>query len=483
MNEKNTSGAPARRFGLAGLTAIVFGTMVGGGIFNVAQNMAIGASAPAVLAAWLATAAGILTLVVTFKILSDERPDLNAGIYEYAREGFGDYVGFNIAWGYWLCVGMGNVAYAVMLNDALGAFFPSLLDHSWPTIIFGFGFIWTMYALVVSGMRTASGVNIAMTVVKFSAIALIVALLIARFSMDEFVSGFTSPAPTEDFGAQVKNAMVIALWCFIGVEGAVMMSARAKRPRDVGRAGLIGFGCAWVLYALVSLLSYGVMSQAELAGLPNPSLAYVLKATCGPVACYFVIVSVIVSLVGSWIAWTLVCAQTPYEAAVVKIFPRRFLRVNHRGVPTRGLFVSSVFVSLFLVMVCSAEQVYIAALDLTSVMVLPAYFFSGLYLWMSTGRRGAIGARMSRGRRIGARAVGVVCTLYCLWMLYAGNLSLLLLTTVFYLAGTPFYISARREYAAAGKPLFSPRDRGVVTVLSVCAVTAVVLYALGVVRL
>jgi arginine:ornithine antiporter/lysine permease len=90
---------------------------------------------------------------------------------------------------------------------------------------------------------------------------------------------------------------------------------------------------------------------------------------------------------------------------------------------------------------------------------------------------------MSRGRRIGARAVGVVCTLYCLWMLYAGNLSLLLLTTVFYLAGTPFYISARREYAPPGKALFGPRDRAVLAALSVCAVTAVALYALDVVRL
>ena len=112
------------KLGFWGLTALVFGLMVGVGIYNLPQNMAAQASPQAVFWAWVITAAGILPLVMAFKWLSDKYPQYNAGIYQYAQAGFGNYVGFNIAWGYWLCTAFSNVAYGVMLNDAFGAFSP-----------------------------------------------------------------------------------------------------------------------------------------------------------------------------------------------------------------------------------------------------------------------------------------------------------------------------------------------------------------------
>lgn len=112
----------SKKLGLGGLVAIVFGSMIGGGIFNISQNMAQGAGLGATLISWVISGVGVLFLVLNFKVLADARPDLNAGIYQYAKEGFGNYVGFNIAWGYWLCAAMGNVAFAVMLNDSFGEF-------------------------------------------------------------------------------------------------------------------------------------------------------------------------------------------------------------------------------------------------------------------------------------------------------------------------------------------------------------------------
>ena len=126
-----------KRLGLGTLTAIVFGMMVGSGLYNIPQNLAVGAGPVGVGIAWLVTAVGMLLLVATFKILADRQPELDAGIYQYAQKGFGDFTGFNIAWGYWLCTAFANVAYAVMLNDSFGAFIPSLLEHGWQTLLFG----------------------------------------------------------------------------------------------------------------------------------------------------------------------------------------------------------------------------------------------------------------------------------------------------------------------------------------------------------
>lgn len=87
----------SKKLGLGGLVAIVFGSMIGGGIFNISQNMAQGAGLGATLISWVISGVGVLFLVLNFKILADARPDLNAGIYQYAKEGFGNYVGFNVA--------------------------------------------------------------------------------------------------------------------------------------------------------------------------------------------------------------------------------------------------------------------------------------------------------------------------------------------------------------------------------------------------
>ena len=98
--------------------------------------MAASASAEAVLIAWIVTGIGMFFLAQTFKTLSESRPDITSGIYAYAKEGFGNYIGFNSAWGYWVSGAMGNVAFAILLNDAVGYFYPPLLDHSWMTIVF-----------------------------------------------------------------------------------------------------------------------------------------------------------------------------------------------------------------------------------------------------------------------------------------------------------------------------------------------------------
>lgn len=120
------------KLGFWGLTALVFGLMVGVGIFNLPQNMASLASPGAVFIAWMVTGAGILPLVIAFKWLSSHYPRYNAGLYQYAQAGFGNLAGFLIAWGYWLCTAFSNVAYGVMLNDACGSIFPILYDHGWP---------------------------------------------------------------------------------------------------------------------------------------------------------------------------------------------------------------------------------------------------------------------------------------------------------------------------------------------------------------
>lgn len=466
MNKELHEIVPERKLGFTGLTALVFGMMVGSGIFNIPQNIAYSAGVSAAAVAWIITAFGILTLVFTFKFLSERRPDLNAGLYLYARQGFGIMPGYLTAWGYWLCTCFANVAYAVMLNDSFGSFFPQLLSHGWSTLFFASALIWGVFAIVCSGIKTAVLINTAMSMIKTGCVMLIVVLLIVYFNWGMMADNIAvdNVATVSDGGfiSQIKNCMLVTLWCFIGIEGAVMMSGRARRPRDVARAGVAGFFSAWILYLLVSLLCFGIMSRAELSGLDNPSVAYVLKATCGEWAYWIVIISVILALGGSWIAWTIVCAEVPYTASRCGLFPIRFMKLSKLEIPTFGLLISSVIMQIFLIITLLSSQAYLTALDVTGMMILPVYMFTGMYLW-----------KISTNHNPYHLATGLLCTIFCVFTIYSGGLTLFLETSLFYLLGLGFYFEVRRE-----KKIHTYSKQEIFTILGLVIASAISIYLL-----
>ncbi|MEG2504176.1 MAG: amino acid permease, partial [Carnobacterium sp.] len=113
-----------QKVGFLPLMTIVIGSAIGAGIFNLSKDMALGAAPGAVLISWGIVGVGIIALALCFQNLSDKRPELDSGIFQYAEDGFGKFAGFVSAWGYWLSIWLGNVAFATMLMSSLGFFFP-----------------------------------------------------------------------------------------------------------------------------------------------------------------------------------------------------------------------------------------------------------------------------------------------------------------------------------------------------------------------
>lgn len=449
------------KLGFGGLVALVFGLMVGVGIFNLPQNMAATSSVGAVTLAWLITAVGMLTLVAAFKILSTKYPYYNAGIYQYALAGYGQYVGFNASWGYWLSTAISNVAYAVMLNDACGAFFPTLLHHDWHTIAFGSLLIWIMYFIVERGVKTAKIINTSLAVVKVVLLIYIIVIFCIHVDIKFLTSDiWGNPSVIGNVGHQIKESMMVTLFCFFGIEGAVMLSARAKRPQDVGKAGIVGFIISLLLFLMVSVLCFGIMTRTKLSGLEDPSVAYILKDELGSWAYYFVIISIIIALLGGWVAWTLVVAQVPYEAANVGILPKLFSRTNSHKMPATGLFASSVVMELFLIMVVAADNVYLVALHITGLMILPCYLFTALFLW-----------KQATDTKI--KLLGIISTAFCCWMIYAGGIVNMALTSFFYLAGLWFFYKARKERR---ERVFTGNDKAVLIILCIIGILGLILY-------
>src|SRR5690349_24005166 len=108
------------------MTAMVVGSMVGAGVFSLPRRFAQETGVAGALVAWLIAGTGMLMLAFVFQTLAVRRPDLDAGVYAYAKAGFGEYLGFFSAFGYWASACVGNVTYWVLIMSTLGALAPWL---------------------------------------------------------------------------------------------------------------------------------------------------------------------------------------------------------------------------------------------------------------------------------------------------------------------------------------------------------------------
>ena len=473
-----------QKLGTAALAALVVSAMIGGGIFSLPQNMAQSSGLTAVLIAWIITGAGMFFLSNSFRILSAARPDASAGIYMYARLGFGKFAGFQMAWAYYLSNVFGNVGYAVLLMDAFNYFFPGTFTggNNLYSVIGGSFVIWLMCFLVLRGTHQAASINVIGTIAKLLPIALFIIVMLVVFRWDAFIEAFrNAPAPgAKPLGSmlsQVKSTMLVTLWAFIGIEGAVVVSGRARNARSVGAATILGFAVCLTIYVLLSVLPFGRMDQSELSALANPSTAPLLASVVGSWGGWVMNLGVIIALLTSWLAFTIMVVEIPYQAAKDGTFPKIFAHENQHGAPDVSLFVTSGLMQLAMIFVYLANNAWNTMLSITAVMILPPYLASTAYLWQLSKKndfpQGAV------AHRYFALLCGVAGTIYALWMIYAAGLSYLSMAFWFMALGILVYVKARRENlhpdAAAGKAhIFTPAELLGAVLIAAIALAALV---------
>ena len=460
---------------LGALIALVVGSMVGGGIFSLPQNIAASASAGATLIGWLITGVGMLTLAFVFQTLANRKPELDGGVYAYAKAGFGDYMGFSSAWGYWISAWIGNVSYMVLLFSTLGYFFPMFGEgNTLPAVIGASVLLWLLHFLVLRGIKEAAFINTVTTIAKMLPLALFIVIAAIAFKMDVFTADFWGRGNSE-LGSvmdQVRNMMLVTVWVFIGIEGASIFSARAEKRSDVGKATVIGFVGVLMLLVLVNILSQGIMAQAELAGLKNPSMAGVLEQVVGPWGAKLISIGLIVSLAGALLSWTLLCAEILFASARDHTMPAFLRKENANHVPANALWLSNGLIQLFLIITLFSASTYLSLLYLATSMILVPYFWSSAYALL-LAVRGETYANAA-GERNKDLLIAAISTLYAVWLVYAAGVQYLLLSALLYAPGAILFAKAKREL---GQPIFTGVEKLIfVAVLIGAAIAAYGLY-------
>ncbi len=464
---------PERKLGRWLLTALVVGSILGSGIFGLPQNMAAGAGAGAILIGWCITGLGMLSLALVYQMIALRKPGLNNGVYAYARATSGDYVGFNSAWGYWVSAWIGNVGYLVAAFGSLGYFFPVFGEgNTLAAIVGASAVLWTVHALVLRGIQGAVVLNAVVTAAKVIPLLLFMVLAALAFKVDTFTLGFWGDAKLGPLLDQVKSTMLVTVWVFIGIEGASVYSARAKRRKDIGSATVMGFFITLVLLMAVSLLSLGILSQPILGGLKNPSMAGVLEAAVGTWGAVLIYLGLIVSVGGGFLAWTLLAAESLFTPASEGVMPKALAMQNGQRVPVNAMWLTSGMVQLFLLVTLFSKASYLALIMLSTAMILLPYLFSAIY--------GVVLAYKKEGEAGTLRMLDLPVTLfaavYCAWLLYAAGPKYLLLSALLYVPGALVYRFAKREQE---KPVFRSFEWGLFVALVALAGLAAYLLAVG----
>ncbi len=258
---------------------------------------------------------------------------------------------------------------------------------------------------------------------------------------------------------------------FSGIEGASVYSRTARTREDVGRATVIGFLSVLSVFTLVTLVSYGIMPQSELAGVSQPSMAAVLESIVGHWGSIFIRVGVIVSVLGAYLAWTLMAAEVLYIPATSDDMPRFLARTNRHGAPMPALVMAAGLISVLLIALLFAGDALDFMLDLTAALSLIPYLLAAYALKLAANR-GTTGAKA----QVGDMVMAAVATVYTLFLIYAAGPDKLLLSCILYAPAAALYFKARRE---RGLTIFRPAEAVLFGVIVLGAVAGVVSLATG----
>lgn len=431
------------------LFSLTFGSMMGSGVFDIPQNIANRSGAVAVVLHWGIIAVGMLALAWAFAYISNKRPDIKSGIYGYAKFGFGDYVGFSSAWGYWLNALLGDASYLIYIFATLGHFWGHFGQGATAGITIPAFFcesllIWTIYILMIQGIKEASMINIMITTVKLLALAAVIIVFIIGFKWSIFkVNMSTHDLHLGSMFEQIKATMLVTVWDFLGVEAACIYAIHARSMKDVGRATILAVILVLILDTLISCLPFGILPTAQVQALQTPSTAGVLAVIVGPISANVIRCAVLICVIGALLAWQMLAMNILYLSACDKTMPRFLTKLNKKNVPGNAALISCLVLQFFVICAHFTGSIYLDMIQVATSLVLVPYLLAAMYAFKLI--------LTERKFHYYELIKGSLAVIYAVWMIYAGGIKYLAISSLMYFIGIFIFAKARREEA---RPLF-----------------------------
>jgi len=425
----------SQKIGLITTTSLVVGNMIGAGIFVLPATLAKYGSISIV--GWIFTAIGSLILAKIFSNFSKIIVSKSGGPYTYSREGFGDFIGFLVAWGYWICCWVGNAAIAIAIVSALSFFFPTLETSPILAVSVGLSMIWILTWVNTKGVKESGRIQVVTTVLKLLPLVLIIIIGAFYFSLDNFPK-FNL---TDDSNfATFPVVAVLTLYAFLGIESATVPAGNVKNPAvTVPKATMLGTLISTFVYIFGTVVLFGVLPIDILQESPAP-FAEAGKIIGGDFAGYFVAAGAAIAAIGALNGWVLITSQIPMATAKDNLFPRVFKKENKNGAPIFGLIIGSVLTSLVMLMNFTeglVDQFEFIVLLTTLTCLVPYLFVAAAYIISIIERK------LHANNVIKTFLLGSLGFAYSLWAIYGSGHDTVFYGFLLLLLGIPFYVLMR----------------------------------------
>lgn len=439
MDEEN-------KIGLLPLTAMVAGNMMGSGVFMLPANLAqIGSIS---LWGWVFTAVGAIALALVFSGLGLLAPKAG-GPYAYVKAAYGDYLGFQTVYIYWLAAWIGNIAIALVSVGYLSFFFPEL-KQPWPSCLASIVIVW--FFTIANGF----GAKIVGKLQTFTTTAMlipVVGVAVAGwfwFNPDFFTQAYNISGHANS--SAITSAAALTLWAFIGVESAAVSAGVVKNPRrNIPLATMLGVLLAAITYILSTSVIMGIIPNSLLAASASP-FALAATAMLGPIGGWVVSICAVLACFGTLAGWTLLTGQSAKAAADDHLFPAIFSKVNKYNIPFAGLILVAVLMSFILLATVSpslSKQFELISLITVFLALLP-YLYSAAAAIIIGYRAG-----MPKKRYIFFSIIALLALIYSFWAITGAGANIIYYGVMVLLISIPLYIVIlwQRRHAALFTPI------------------------------
>lgn len=422
------------KLGFVMLTALVAGNMIGSGVFMLPSEIArIGSVG---LLSWVFTAIGALFLALIFAKMSLLVPK-TGGPYAFAYAGFGEFIGFQTAYFYWIVVWIGNAAIAIAMMGYVRALFPGITFSTTVETMIMIAVVWVLTITSVIGIRSAGLMQLITTILKFIPL-LIIALFGWLYFHPEYITSSFNISTKSNFSA-FSYAATLTMWAFIGVESATVPASSVIKPeRNIPLATLVGTSIAAIFYILCAVAIAGMLPASVLAKSAFP-FAAATKLIFGRWGEIIVAAGAAISCLGALNGWIILQGQVPLAAAEDHLFPKVFAKRNRKEVPYFGLIISSVLITILLI--GTATPNLVAQFELITLLAattsLIAYLYTTVAAMILLPHE-----EKNYFKRIFYLIVALLATIYAFWAIFGSGKDMMFYVTFFIFTSIPLYIFA-----------------------------------------
>ena len=421
-----------QKIGLLAATSLVVGNIIGAGIFVLPASL--GKFGSISIVGWLFTATGALILAKIFSNFSKKLKGKSGGPYIYSKVVFGDFIGFLVAWGYWISCWVNNAAIAVAIVSALSFFFPELVTNPFYATLTGLSFIWFFTFTSSKGIKSSGNIQILTTIAKLIPLVLIILFGFFIFDLETFPE--FNLTDQNDFEI-LPVVAVMTLYAFLGLECASIPAENIKNPeKTIPKATMVGTLISTLIYILSTIVLFGIIPAENLVNSPAP-FAEAGEIIGGKYFGFLISAGAAISAIGALNGWILITSYMPMTMANDRLFPKVFAKKNKKGFPYLSLLLGSILTSFVMTMNYTdglVDRFEFLILLTTLSTLIPYFFVSVSYILFHVEKR------LFKINSFRSVILGLFGSLYSLWAIFGSGIDSIVYGTILLILGIPIYL-------------------------------------------